>query len=174
MFSKTILEMNDALWSSRVIFTFGHSTDEWTLAILRTTMCPKSLWICKLWIQIWPDNYFSPIMRTIGHHHHHVPSKVSGSQICRGLMTNWTTFLGCPVALPYGEVRLKMNSVPRFLKFSYFNNWAHLTKKKYIEHSKQFSLIKKWAEAKLDDIFGVSCSLTLRRGQVKNEKHLKV
>ena len=114
MFSKTILEMNDALWSSRVIFTFGHSTDEWTLAILRTTMGPKSLWICKLWIQIWPDNYFSPIMRTIGHRHHHVPSKVSGSQICRGLMTNWTTFLGCPVALPYGEVRLKMNSVPRF------------------------------------------------------------
>ena len=114
MFSKTILEMNDALWSSRVIFTFGHSTDEWTLAILRTTMGPKSLWICKLWIQIWPDNYFSPIMRTIGHRHHHVPSKVSGSQICRGLMTNWTTFLGCPVALPYGEVRLKMNSVSKF------------------------------------------------------------
>ena len=122
MFSKTILEMNDALWSSRVIFTFGHSTDEWTLAILRTTMGPKSLWICKLWIQIWPNNYFSPIMRTIGHRHHHVPSKVSGSQICRGLMTNWTTFLGCPVALPYGEVRLKMNSVPRFWKLDYFNN----------------------------------------------------
>ena len=34
------------------------------------------------------DNLPSPL--------HHVPSKVSGSQICRGLMTNWTTFLGCP------------------------------------------------------------------------------
>ena len=72
--------------------------------------------ICQMGVEntLGPDNYFSPNMRTIGHRHHHVPSKVSGSQICRGLMTNWTTFLGCPVALPYGEVRLKMDSVLRF------------------------------------------------------------